>query len=188
MGTYQRGGGIDISSSTVKLEIVVLENNRAGEVVSTLCSSLENAPWLLTASLQGGAVYVSYSTLDLVGCTFFSGNSAARRGDDIHNYHGTVNIDGCPAGSSGAAGAALDTSNDGGTITGERKSYSCAACVRWGVFGDPSASSSRKMRPQCLIFHAETLLTPAEHNNITKHHQPTQRTTTTHNTAASSKS
>ena len=43
---------------------------------------------------------------------------------------------------------------------------------------------SRRLRS--LIYHSETLLTPARHNNITKHHQPTQHTTT-HNTAASSK-
>ena len=74
-------------------------------------------------------MYVRYSTLDLVGCKF-SENSAIQ-GDGIRNYESTVNIDGCPAGFSGVAGAALDTaSGGGGTITGEAKSYSCAACVR----------------------------------------------------------
>ena len=72
-------------------------------------------------------MYVYGSTLDLVGCTFLE--NSATYGDDIRNW-GTVNIDGCPAGSSGAAGAALDTFNNGGTITGEAKSYSCGACVR----------------------------------------------------------
>ena len=70
----------------------------------------------------------SSSTVDLVGCRF-SGNSADY-GDNIRNF-GTANIGGCPAGSSAAAGAALDTSTgSGGTITGERKSYSCVACAR----------------------------------------------------------
>ena len=71
-----------------------------------------------------------WGTLDLVGC-MFSGNSATNGIGDILNNYGTVNIDGCPAGFSGAAGA-LDTHIDwnGGTITGERKSYSCSACVR----------------------------------------------------------
>ena len=73
-------------------------------------------------------VYGDECVVDLLGCTFL-GNTAPN-GDDISSYGGTVNIDGCPAGSSGAAGAALDTSNDGGTITGKRKSYSCSACVR----------------------------------------------------------
>ena len=88
---------------------------------------------------------VEEGTLDLVGCTFlgnsatFLGNSATDDGDDIFTddgddifiWSGTVNIDGCPAGFSGGAGAALDTDNDGdGTITGEAKSYSCDACVR----------------------------------------------------------
>ena len=69
-------------------------------------------------------------TLDLLGCTF-SENLATIGVDDIHNnWGGTVKIYGCPAGSSGAAGAALDTFNNGGTITGEAKSYSCGACVR----------------------------------------------------------
>lgn len=76
-------------------------------------------------------VYGDSSTLDLVGCKFL-GNSATNDGGDIYTYSGgtVINIDGCPAGFSGAAGAALDTSNDGGTITGEAKSYSCGACVR----------------------------------------------------------
>ena len=87
-------------------------------------------------------------TLDLLGCTF-SENLATISVDDIHNnWGGTVKIYGCPAGSSGAAGAPLDTLNDYelddyaygydddgdygdiGTITGEKKSYSCGACVR----------------------------------------------------------
>ena len=68
-------------------------------------------------------------TLDLVGCKF-SGNSATE-GDDIAKYQSTANIDGCPAGFYGAAGAALETYNtNGGTTTGEAKSYSCGACVR----------------------------------------------------------
>ena len=73
-------------------------------------------------------MYVRHGiTLDLIGCKF-SGNS---EGGDIRNYQSTVNIDGCPAGSSGAAGAALDTNTqEGGTITGEAKSYSCVACAR----------------------------------------------------------
>ena len=67
--------------------------------------------------------------VDLLGCTFL-GNTATGSSGDIYNY-GTVNIDGCPAGSSGAAGAALDTSNhDGATVTGEAKSFSCGVCVR----------------------------------------------------------
>ena len=70
---------------------------------------------------------VYYGTLDLVGCAFLE--NSATRGDDIL-YSGTVNIDGCQAGFSGVAGAALDTFNEGGTITGEAKSYSCGACVR----------------------------------------------------------
>ena len=82
-----------------------------------------------------------YNTLDLVtdflGCKF-SGNKAAFNGDIYISYGGgttnyiDINIDGCQAGFSGAAGVALDTRIDwnGGTITGERKSYSCAACVR----------------------------------------------------------
>ena len=69
-------------------------------------------------------MYVSGGTLDLVGCKFL-GNSATIRDGDIRNW-GTVNIDGCPAGFFGAAGAALDTYG----ISGEAKSYSCAACVR----------------------------------------------------------
>ena len=76
-------------------------------------------------------MYFYSGTLDLVGCTFLE-NSATNDGGDIRiTSGGTVNIDGCPAGSSGAAGAALDAFNDdGGTITGEAKSYSCGACVR----------------------------------------------------------
>ena len=80
--------------------------------------------------MQGGGVFVSGGTLDLVGCTFLE-NSATNDGGDIRiTSGGTVNIDGCPAGFSGTAGAALDTFNDGGTMTGEAKSYSCGACVR----------------------------------------------------------
>ena len=70
-------------------------------------------------------------TLDLVGCKFLE--NSATFGDDLYIGFGggTVNIDGCPAGFSGAAGAELDTSTGGsGTITGEAKSYSCGACVR----------------------------------------------------------
>ena len=81
-------------------------------------------------------MYVIEVTLDLVGCKF-SGNSATGDGGDICNYESTTNIDGCPAGFSGAAGAELDTYNFNSfsgtitlTITGERKSYSCVACVR----------------------------------------------------------
>ena len=109
--------------------MIVLENNRAW-YVSTLCSSLENAP-LLTTSLQGAGVNVNYGTLDLVGCKFLGNSATNSRGDDIYTFS-TVNIDGCPAGSSGAAGAALDTYTigSGATITGEAKSYSCGACVR----------------------------------------------------------
>ena len=71
---------------------------------------------------------VRYGTLDLVGCTFLE--NSANNGNDLYNDGGTVNIDGCPAGYSGAAGAALDTGIYHGTITGEAKSYSCGACVR----------------------------------------------------------
>ena len=88
----------------------------------------------------------------------FSGNSATNGIGDILNNYGTVNIDGCPAGFSGAAtGDPLVTFNDDNcegddgcsgyyddyygdddsydvgtisTITGEKKSYSCGACVR----------------------------------------------------------
>lgn len=76
-------------------------------------------------------MWVEDVTLDLVGCKFF-GNLATYRGGDIYSKLSTVNIDGCPAGFSGAAGAALDTytSGSGATITGEAKSYSCGACVR----------------------------------------------------------
>ena len=86
---------------------------------------------MITYNLQGGAVRFFSGTLDLVGCKFLE-NSATNRGDDIDNQVSTVNIEGCPAGSSGAAGAALDTFNEGGTnsITREAKSYSCGACVR----------------------------------------------------------
>ena len=107
MGNDQFGGGIYISRLTVTLEMVVLENNKA---------------------LEGGAVYVSSRTplVDLVGCKF-SGNSAIYGDDIFQSSDDTINIDGCPAGFFGAAGAALDT---GGTITGDRKSYSCVACVR----------------------------------------------------------
>ena len=81
-----------------------------------------------------------YNTLDLVidflGCKF-SGNKAAFNGDIYISYGGgttnyiDINIDGCQAGFSGAAGAALDTNNpNSATITGEAKSYSCGACVR----------------------------------------------------------
>ena len=74
-------------------------------------------------------MYVNRNTLDLVGCKFL-GNSATS-GNDIRNFQSTVNIDGCPVGFSGAAGAALDTNTQsGGTITGEANSYSCDACVR----------------------------------------------------------
>ena len=72
-------------------------------------------------------MFVNCGTLDLVGCTFLE--NSATYGDDMYNS-GTVNIDGCPAGFSGAAGAALDTYRNGGTITEEAKSYSCGACVR----------------------------------------------------------
>ena len=73
----------------------------------------------------------SSSTVDMVGCSW-SGNSASNSGDDINlDWRATANIGGCPAGYSGAAGAALDTyTNGGGPITGERKSYSCVACAR----------------------------------------------------------
>ena len=76
-------------------------------------------------------MYVYGGTLDLVGCKFLE--NSATYGDDIRTYGGTINIDGCPAGSSGAAGAALDIDTHffySGTITGERNSYSCGACVR----------------------------------------------------------
>ena len=76
----------------------------------------------------------SECVVDLLGCSF-SGNLATERGGDIFNNWGTVKIDGCPAGFSGAAaGDPLDTdigvNEDGGTTTGETKSYSCGACVR----------------------------------------------------------
>ena len=68
------------------------------------------------------------STVDLVQCKF-SGNSATK-GGDIYNNGGTVNIDGCPAGFSGA-GVALNTYNKAGAINGEAKGYdSCSVCVR----------------------------------------------------------
>ena len=98
-----------------------------------------------------------WGTLDLVGCKFL-GNSATNGIGDIHSNYGTVNIDGCPAGFSGAAaGDQLVTFNDENcgyddgcygyyddyyydddssdfgtisTVTGEKKSYSCGACVR----------------------------------------------------------
>ena len=72
-------------------------------------------------------MWIYGGTLDLVGCTFLE-NSASYSGGDLYN-RGTVNIDGCASGYWGV-GTDLDTSNDGGTITGEAKSYSCGACVR----------------------------------------------------------
>ena len=77
-------------------------------------------------------IYGGSSPVNLIGCSF-SGNSVTSSGDDIYVRDITANIGGCPAGYSGAAGAALDTyirSSSGATITGERKSYSCVACVR----------------------------------------------------------
>ena len=77
-------------------------------------------------------MWVEDVTLDLVGCKFL-GNSATNRGGDIYSKLSTVNIDGCPAGSSEAAGAELVISiqtESGGAIDGEAKSYSCDACVR----------------------------------------------------------
>ena len=77
-------------------------------------------------------MYVGYGNLELVGCKFLENSATDDKGDDIDTYQGTVNINGCPAGSSGAAEAALDTyiSSSFATITGEAKSYSCGACVR----------------------------------------------------------
>ena len=76
-------------------------------------------------------MFVSGGTLDLVGCKFLENSADDGVSDDLNNLGGTVNIDGCPAGFSGAAGAALDTSNhDGATVTGEAKSFSCGVCVR----------------------------------------------------------
>ena len=93
----------------------------------------------------------------------FSGNYATNGIGDIYSNYGTVNIDGCPAGFSGAAaGDPLVTFNDDNcegddgcyyyvddyyvddyygdddshdfgtisTVTGEKRSYSCVACVR----------------------------------------------------------
>ena len=75
---------------------------------------------------------VEEGTLDLVGCTFLENSVNSAEGADIDIFQSTINIDGCPVGFSGAAGAALDTSisSSGATITGEEKSYSCGACVR----------------------------------------------------------
>ena len=80
-------------------------------------------------------MYVTYGTLDLVGCKFLgnsAGNGDYAEGDDITYRGATVNIDGCPTGSSGAVGAALVTYNawGSGTIFGGAKSYSCDSCVR----------------------------------------------------------
>ena len=70
------------------------------------------------------------STLNLLGCTFIN-NLSERFTDRNDGYNmGTMNIDGCPSGSFGAAGVALVIKEDGGAITGEAKSYSCDACVR----------------------------------------------------------
>ena len=81
-------------------------------------------------------MYVYYGTLHLVGCTFLENSAlltATHVGEDsaedIYIYGSSVSIYGCPAGFSGATGAALDTSAYG-AITGEAKSYSCGACVR----------------------------------------------------------
>ena len=74
-------------------------------------------------------MYVSGGDLHLLGCNF-SENSDVTDGEDLRNFESTVNIDGCPAGFSGAAGAALDITKNGGTINGEAKSYSCVACVK----------------------------------------------------------
>ena len=78
------------------------------------------------------------STLNLVGCKF-SGNTAfANRNsaDDIHyTEDSTVNFEGCPEGSSGAAGTAIFAAIFDAqgtlvkTIDGE-KSYSCGVCER----------------------------------------------------------
>ena len=79
-------------------------------------------------------MYVNEASLYLVGCTFSENSASYYSGediaDDIQIYDSTVNIDVCLAGFSGAAGAALDIFNYGGTITGEAKSYQCGACVR----------------------------------------------------------
>ena len=85
--------------------------------------------WPLTFASQGGGVYVVDCIADLVGC-IFSGNSASF-GDDIYLFLANVYTYGCPAGSSGTAGAALGTYIESdGTITGEAKSYLCGVCVR----------------------------------------------------------
>ena len=84
-------------------------------------------------------MYVNAASLRLVGCTFLDNSAPYDSGedtvsysiaDDIHIYESIVNIDVCPAGFSGAAGATLDIFNYDGTITGEAKSYQCGACVR----------------------------------------------------------
>ena len=70
------------------------------------------------------------SSVDMLGCRF-SGNSAPNGNDIRVKSNSTANIDGCPAGSSGAAGDPLDPLiEDGGDITGVAKSYLCGACVR----------------------------------------------------------
>ena len=91
----------------------------------------------------------SGSTVEIIGCRL-SGNSADTRADDIYVTSGaTVNIGGCPAGSSGAAGAALDTHiPSSATSTGERKSYSCVACVS-GKYQDQAGQASCK---SCLLY------------------------------------
>ena len=81
---------------------------------------------------------VETGTLDLVGCKF-SGNSntaTANSGDDVHDTEGSpVNFEGCPEGSSGAAGAAIFAAiftvpgSLVRTIDGEM-SYSCSVCER----------------------------------------------------------
>ena len=87
--------------------------------------------FILTNSLQkgfGGGIYVENGDLSMTGC-MFSGNEAWS-GNDIHLLSGSIEVSGCPAGSSGAAGAALDITKNGGTINGEAKSYSCDPCAR----------------------------------------------------------
>ena len=86
--------------------------------------------------MQGGAIYVRRSTLNLEGCKF-AGNSDTSSGGDVYCDGDRsvitvrVYIDGCPAGSSGSAVANLETYGYRMMeLTGEAKSYSCGACVR----------------------------------------------------------
>jgi len=108
----QKGSGLWVYDSNALLVVMSFINNSASD--------------------KGGAIFASYGSVTLHGCSFAENEAPANKGPDIYRWGGTtVTINGCPEGFTTSQGVASSIDVfEGSALTGY--SYTCATCTTPG--------------------------------------------------------